>query len=390
MKITVVRPDDLGTNELDLWHEFQAATPSLTSPFLAPDFAVTVGRVRPRSRVAVLADGAAIVGFFPFERSPLGVGLPIAPGLNDCQGLIHTPGLEWDPRQLLRACRLADWEFDHLIEGQLPFARYQTARHASPLMDLTGGFEAYRTQVKEKWSRAVHKTQSLSELPRKDRKISREVGTLRFEVECHDLAVLRTLMSWKSDQYRRSGTYDRFARGWIVELLHELLATRSPAFAGNLEALYSGDELVAANFSMRADWLLASWFSAYSRAFGKYSPGALLRWRSAEVAATNGIRQISLGRGPEGYKLMFKNADQFVFEGQVTRRSAMSAAGWARRVSSRRLHEIVVGSPQLYRLADPIRKQCSRVDSTVRHRLSRSSSRSRDWQQVLGRRAGPR
>lgn len=374
MRITVIRPDDLGTNEIDRWHQFQAANPSLANPFLAPEFTVAVGRVRPRSRVAVLSDGAAIVGFFPFERSPLGVGLPIAPGLNDSHGLIHTPALEWDPQQLLRACRLAVWEFDHLIEGQLPFARYQIARHASPIMDFTGGFEAYRTRVKENYERAVLKTQTpVHKTQSRSRRIARDVGALRFEAECHDAAVLRALMSWKSDQYRRTGTYDRFARGWIVELLHELLATRSPAFAGILQALYAGDELVAAGFYLRANRVMSEWFPGYNRAFGKYSPGILMRWCIAETAAADGVRHIDLGRGPEGHKLMFKTGDSFVFEGQVTRRSAMSAARWARRISSRRLREIVVGSPPLYRLVDPIRKQCGRVDSTVRHRLSSAS-----------------
>jgi len=73
-------------------------TDSLASPFLCPEFAVAVDRFCPNARVAVLADGPDIVGFFPFQRRRLGVGVPIGYGINDCQGLIHAPGVEWDPR----------------------------------------------------------------------------------------------------------------------------------------------------------------------------------------------------------------------------------------------------------------------------------------------------
>ena len=63
----------------------QRKTGSLANPFLCPEFAVAVGSFRPGARVAVLADGPEIVGFFPFERRRLGVGVPIGAGLTDCR-----------------------------------------------------------------------------------------------------------------------------------------------------------------------------------------------------------------------------------------------------------------------------------------------------------------
>src|SRR5689334_16151983 len=155
MRIAVVRPDELGTDDLAVWRRFQRETPSLANPFLAPEFTVAAGRVRPQTLVAVLSDGTETVGFFPFERGPLGVGLPVAPGLNDCHGLVHAPGAAWDAKQLLRECKLAVWEFDHLVEGQVPFERYGRARFTSPYMDLSGGFAAYSARVER---RAVERT----------------------------------------------------------------------------------------------------------------------------------------------------------------------------------------------------------------------------------------
>ena len=91
-----------------------------------PEFAVVVDTFVPNARVAVLADGPEIVGFFPFQRRRLGVGIPIGTPTNECQGLIHKPGVELDARELLRACKLSVWQFDCLAEGQQPFARFVT------------------------------------------------------------------------------------------------------------------------------------------------------------------------------------------------------------------------------------------------------------------------
>jgi CelD/BcsL family acetyltransferase involved in cellulose biosynthesis len=96
----------------------QRADAALGNPFLSPEFAAAVGRFRPRARVAVLTDGAAVSGFFPFERRRLGVGVPLGAGLTDCQGLMHAQGLEWDARGLLRGCGMSVFHFDHLEQQQ--------------------------------------------------------------------------------------------------------------------------------------------------------------------------------------------------------------------------------------------------------------------------------
>jgi hypothetical protein len=99
---------------------------------LCPEFARAVDRFCSNARVAVLADRPDIVGFFPFQRRRLRVVVPIGFGINDCQGLIHAPDAEWDPRELFRAWKMSVWQFGHLAEGQRPFERYAAAVAPSP------------------------------------------------------------------------------------------------------------------------------------------------------------------------------------------------------------------------------------------------------------------
>ena len=60
--------------------------------------------------------------------------------------------LMWNgtPEELLRACKMSVWQFDHLVEGQRPFERYATAVAPSPVIDLTAGFAAYEEKLQAK------------------------------------------------------------------------------------------------------------------------------------------------------------------------------------------------------------------------------------------------
>ena len=360
MQISVVHPGDLGWAELAAWHAMQRDTPALASPFLSPEFAVAVGTFRPGARVAVLADGGHPAGFFPFEKRRWGVGEPIGAGLSDCQGLVHVPGLEWDPRQLLRACGISVWNFDHLIAGQQPFERYQAATAASPVIDLTDGFEAYHAMLR------ARSRQLSANVARKARKMGREVGEVRFELDSRDACALRTFMYWKSEQYRRTGRADRFDKRWIVELIDLLFSIRSDAFSSQFSCLYAGDELVAAHFGLRSQHVLADWFPAYATGFGSYSPGLIMHLRLAEEAAESGIRQIDLGKGAKRYKEALKTGDLFVGEGIVTGRSVVAAAGWTRRYPAMWAVRKVRQHPPLFDAVDGLLRRYGQVRSSLR------------------------
>ncbi|MFD0470888.1 GNAT family N-acetyltransferase [Nonomuraea thailandensis] len=146
-------------------------------------------------------------------------------------------------------------------------------RHPSPIIDLRDGWDDY-TESLRRHSGKTYKT-TLA----KSRKLQREAGPLRHDYATTDVEPLRTLLGWKTDQYRRTGRADRFAHPWIVELVERLLATQSDSFAGVLDMVYVDGRPMAGHFGLRTRTTLAGWFPAYDTHFAKYSPASSTTWR---------------------------------------------------------------------------------------------------------------
>jgi CelD/BcsL family acetyltransferase involved in cellulose biosynthesis len=362
MRVSLIRPSELGRAEIASWHSMQLATASLANPFLSPEFAQAVGRVRPNAQIAVLTEGQSIVGFFPFERQGLGMGVPIGGRLSHYQGLIHALGIEWQPRELLKECRLSAWEFDNLIIDQQSFRPYHAAIGPSPIIDLSDGFDAYYSKVRMKAPRFCR------ELARKTRKLGREVGELRIVADSRDRNLLHTLVAWKSEQYRRARCADSFKQPWVVTLLEALLATCSSHASGLLSILYAGDQPVAGQFGLRTGNLLVGWYTAYDLRFAKYSPGLIHLKQMAGQLAASGIDVISMGKGAVRYTKNLKSHDMFVAEGIVTNRSVLGAAHGVQSSSTRWAVHTVRHHPRLHRVTDQMLRQTG-ASRWIYHRI---------------------
>ncbi|ACY99122.1 MULTISPECIES: GNAT family N-acetyltransferase [Thermomonospora] len=363
MKITVLRPGELGEAELTRWRELQQTDPELGNPFLAPEFTLGVARLRPRVRVAVVEDGDKVVAFFPFERGRAGIGHPVGFGLTDLQALIAPPELCLDARRLLKACGLGVWDFDHLLAHQPTFAPYHTVRRLEPVMDLSEGFEAFAEQVR----RAAPKTHRT--IRYKERKLGREVGEVRYVFDCREEAELTRLMAWKSDQYNRTGRTDRFARPWIVALLRHFHRTGF----GVLSVLYAGDQPVSAHFGLRCGQVMAGWFPAYDPRFAKYSPGMIGHLHLARSCAAAGITEIAMGRGGKEFKEGFTSRQIPIAEGRIARPLSRHCGGvalhWARTAPLNKARDIVLRDRRMYQRADRVLKAYARLRSaTVRRK----------------------
>jgi CelD/BcsL family acetyltransferase involved in cellulose biosynthesis len=342
VRIKVVTPGELGAGHTEAWRELRASTGTPANPFMEPEFTLAVGRVRARARVAVLWQDGQAAGFFPYEQGPLGQGRAIGLGVSDCQGAVLRPGLGIDPRELLRACSLATWEFDSLEAGQKLFEPDAAEGFGSPVIDVGAGYAAYERRLRD------HSPKFLRTTLAKERRLERQAGGVRFVFDERDPAALRRLMAWKSAQYRRTGRRDRFAQRWISALVRRL--HESPGAGGCrgvLSVLYAGDRPVAAHFGLRSHTVLSCWFPAYDPEFAKYSPGLVLHLRMAEAAAGEGIALLDLGRGAAEYKDALKTGELRVHEGATLRPGARAGLYWLGREPVRRAHAFVRDHPRL-------------------------------------------
>ncbi len=364
MDISVYRPGELTAADRAAWTAMQSKAhlqglPGLGNPFLSPEFTLAVGHSRRGVRIAVAREAGEPVAFFPYERTLGGVGRAIGLGLSDCQGVVHRPGFTWDAQELLRACSLAVWEYDHLVEGQTAFETTRTAGYASPVIDIDQGYAAYLDRLKVRSPKFTRTTLA------KDRKLEREHPRVRFVHDERDPGALSTLRAWKSAQYRRTGRSDRFAKPWINRLVERLFHTRSDTFAGQLSVLYADERPVAAHFGLRSERVLACWFPSYDPDFRKYSPGLLLHLRMCEAAAAEGIAYLDLGRGQKEYKDSLKTRELTVSEGWVTRRHPVAIGHRARRAPARALRNTVQNRPELFEPADKLLKTAGRLRSQL-------------------------
>ncbi len=138
--------------------------------------------------------------------------------------------------------KIAIWQFDKLLEDWRPFERCASTVVPSAVIDLTEGFAAYEEKLQVKSARFC------KNLHKKTDKLESEAGELRFVMDSRDIAELRILMRWKSDQCRRKGWVDFFDRPWVIDVTDYLFSTHNDWFGGLLSLLYAGEIPAAAFF----------------------------------------------------------------------------------------------------------------------------------------------
>ncbi len=325
----------LDANEVHLWSRIQIADPIVDSPFLSAGFARAVAACRKDVEVAVLSDGGRTVGFLPFHRCDGDVGRPVGMRLSDLHGPVVEPGLDWDAGQLIRGASLTAWHFDHVPAAQLPLQRFHWGDASSPYIDLSRGFETYRAERRRAGSEQLHQVE------RKARKLEREVGPLRFEWHTTDPRVFKFLLEHKSEQRRRSRTFDVLELEWVVEVLDRLRTTASDDVSGVLSALYVGDRLVATHLGLRNRRVLHLWFPTFDRELHHHSPGLVLMVEMVKACHGQGIDCFHLGAGIQQFKLGLMTGSVPIATGSV----ATGRVSWAMGAASYRTRRWLGASP---------------------------------------------
>ena len=330
---------ELGSDLVAAWTRLQAANPDLVSPYFHLEFTRSIAAVRGDVEVAVVEAGGAIVALFPFQREQASLGLPVGGIISDYQGLICAQGFQFSPTELLQACRLDSWDFDHLIASQSSLTPFHWSTDASPQIDVSKGYEAYVHERRAAGSEQIKKTYNLM------RRIEREIGALRFTAHSTDPEALNNVLRWKSDQYRTTGKTDLFAPGWIRESIYGIWESRADGFSGALSLLYAGDRLIAGHMGMRSRNVWHYWFPAYDSRAAKYSPGLILLLKMAQHAPQTGAWIIDLGKGMDSSKARLMNASTLLASGRLELPSLRSRYGVASRSLRHRLRESPLGPP---------------------------------------------
>jgi CelD/BcsL family acetyltransferase involved in cellulose biosynthesis len=371
MNVELLPAAALSAQYQERWNEIRRSNPDLASPFFHPEFTLAVARTHEDVEVAVVDEGGQAIGFFPFHRRRFRYAKPVGGHLSDYHGLIVAPGVQVDARELLRACNLAVWPFDHVLASQSMFEEFAEVRTESPIIDLRDGFQAYVDSRKRTGSNRI------SQMQRKARKIAREVGPVRLEVHVDDPRMLEQIIRWKSEQCCRTGNYDFFSEQAAVRLVRDIATTKVDGFEGLVSVLYAGDSIAAAHMGMRADQVLHWWFPAYERSLGRYSPGGILLIELAREIAELGVTTLDLGKGDDPYKASFMTGSVPLIEGAV---DVPSAAALARRTRIR-AERWVRCSPVMEPIRQVIRRVRRKSSSQLqnRHRGLAGPHRSPWW-----------
>ena len=308
MRVTVVRPDELGPEEARLWAKFQQLSPVTLNPFLSLAFTQAVGRVRPNARVAVVEEEGRIEAFLPFEFASKTLAVPIGEPMNDLHGFVHS-GIPLDARWVVKQAGLRGWRFGHVPAEQsmlIPY-HYEGTVTENPGIDLGDGYESYFDE----------RSKSLTaKIMRQRRSLDRRVGSVTLEWHSSQPEEsLRQLIAWKSAKYH--GTKVTFSDPTALRILEALGASEDENCRGIVSVLSAGKRPVAINLGLTGPRGLTGWFAGDDREFSRFSPGTMLILAVAEEAANRGIGYFDLGYGQDSYKFRVANTSYPVAGGAV-------------------------------------------------------------------------
>lgn len=325
MQIDIVRPLELGPAELDAWRAIQAARPDLASPYLAPEWALTLAQAGgPDARggkVAVLRDGGWPVGFFAARCGPF-TALPMGSPLCDYQGVVAEPGVALEGRALARALGVQRIDLFNTLADSPGLAPHLRGFGESHLIRLTDGFDAYAAERKAAGSGV------LADTAKKRRKLEKELGEVVFTAESPSREDWDASVAWKRGQYASTRQTDIFATPWVPAFLDRLREARG-GFGARLFTLHAGGRLVATHIALRNGPVLHAWFIAHDEEASRFSPGVILIVEMLRWAAANGFREFDLGPGAYRFKTSLANGSRAVGHGFVGRASAATAGRWA-------------------------------------------------------------
>lgn len=294
----VIPAEQLTGEMIEHWEGIRSRSPSLSSPFFSARFTQVLGELRPDAKVAIFNRNHEAAGYLPFEQAGRSTIEPIGRLYNDSHGLIYEATESIDYCEALRSLNLKSYRY-HCLAG--PVATddvFHFGFRPSFLADLNGRPEGY-VEFLESSRETIFKQR------RKTKKMVKDLGPLRLEIDCRDKEVLARMISLKRNHYQRTYIFDILGVPWAQSMLYRLWEEPGESCRGLLSALYAGDTIVSLHYGILEGGILHYWFPTYDRQYQQYSPGTAIFLEIARQASSLGIQKIDLGYGEQPYKHKF-------------------------------------------------------------------------------------
>ena len=244
---------------------------------------VELCRLEGRRLRLLMLDGKDVAGSMPFYDFPQ----PEA----DAKGPVDRE-IFYFPRTVLRTTRLEDRTAEPA--GQQPSPYIDWKKHPT--------FDAFEAEWK---TRALSKS---NDSPRQRRRLEKDLGPLRFQLDDLRPEVFDTCVKWKSGQYQATGLTDMFADPRNVALFRRL-RERGVLLVSSLSA---GNTLLAAHLGSSHDGRLGWWVPAYDAALSKFSPGRLLLEDMLKASHARGDVEFDFLVGDEAYKFQYATHNRVI------------------------------------------------------------------------------
>jgi CelD/BcsL family acetyltransferase involved in cellulose biosynthesis len=296
--VEVIPVRELTQDLIERWESFREGEPRLRTPFFSSRFSRVVGQFRPNAKVAIFASGNQVIGFLPFESVNRKTIEPIGKAFNDAHGLICDPTNPIGYCEAVEAIGVKAYRFHAMAGTGIGDERYILGHKPAFLADLEAHPEGYAEFLES--TRATIEKQR-----RKTKKMIKDLGPMRLELDCRDEAALQRTIELKREQYQRTFIFDILGVPWAKQMLRTLWEENHEPCRGLLSVLYAGDTMVAAHYGMIEDDWLHYWFPVYDPKYHVYSPGTAMFLEIARQAQARGVKKIDLGYGEQPYKHKF-------------------------------------------------------------------------------------
>ncbi len=185
-----------------------------------------------------------------------------------------------------------------------------------PFVAVEGDWETYHNGLKGRFKK---------EIRRKTKKLS-EMGTLRYSVNTTPLepAVFNDFLTLEDRGWKGKNGSSILKRGHLFKLYTSLTATKKECFEMINFNLYLNEMLISSSLCFQSMDRLYIFKITYDEAYGKYSPGLLLRLYELEYCFKNNLKKYDFSGKAQKWMGFFTNRNHFSMDVVIYQRHLSS------------------------------------------------------------------